>query len=141
MSAILPLRCGPACASTAESFFQEANVKVLFVEERQAAICTLHTNLTLPLHPPHFTSTPQILSFSLFSRRTGLPFVRRNPETQAVPSGNIFHSLGPTEALAATRYGSFQSLVLLGKYGSLWTGPLCCSMRWWRRGVGKDGCR
>lgn len=64
-------------------------------------------------------------------------FCLQGSETQAVSAGNIFHSAGPTEALAATRYWPFQSLVLLGKYGSLWLGPLC------RLGgrVGKDGCR
>lgn len=60
-------------------------------------------------------------------------FCSQGPETQAVSAGNIFHSPGPTGALAATRSGSFQSPVLLGKYGSLWTGPLC------RFGVGGWG--
>lgn len=54
-------------------------------------------------------------------------FCSQGPETQAVSAGNIFHSQGPTEALAATWYWSFQRLVLLGKYGSLWTCPLCRS--------------
>lgn len=69
------------------------------------------------------SSPPSLLSPFLSEDWTA--FCSQGPETQAVSAGNIFHSLGPTEALAATRYGSFQSLVLLGKYGSLWTGPLC----------------
>lgn len=69
---------------------------------------------------PHQLLTPPPLS-----PRTGLPFVSQGAETQAVSAGNIFHSPGPTGALAATRYGSFQSFVLLGKYGSLWARPLC----------------
>lgn len=83
-------------------------------------------------------STPSALSFSLslFLSEDWTVFCSQGSETQAVSAGNIFHSPGLTGALAATRYGSFQSLVLLGKYGSLWTGPLCRL-----RGVGKDKCR
>lgn len=85
------------------------------------------------LPPPH--SPPSTLSPFLSEDWTA--FCLQGSETQAVSAGNIFHSPGPTEALAATRYWTFQSLVLLGKYGSLWIGPLC------RLGgrVGKDGCR
>ena len=72
------------------------------------------------------TPTPTPPSpLSLFLSEDWTAFCSQGPETQAVSAGNIFHSPGPTGALAATRSGSFQSLVLLGKYGSLWTGPLC----------------
>lgn len=83
------------------------------------------------------SSPPSLLSPFLSEDWTA--FCSQGPETQAVSAGNIFHSLGPTEALAATRYGSFQSLVLLGKYGSLWTGPLCrLGGEWEKTGAGDE---
>lgn len=88
-------------------------------------LCTLRSPSTLPPSP-----------LSPFLSEDWTAFCSQGPETQAVSAGNIFHSLGPTGALAATRYGSFQSFILLGKYGSLWTSPLC------RLGeAGKDECR
>lgn len=93
------------------------------------SICSHSLHALLSHHPPLHPLSP-------FLSEDWTAFCSQSPETQAVSAGNIFHSPGPTGALAATRYGSFQSLVLLGKYGSLWTGPLCRL-----GGVGRDECR